>query len=258
MEILGQSTKAMTQHPYVHLGYLAASNREFFMIPLIPGLLLLLAGSFQLYFRKKRYFKTSIASIIIGLLFIAMAICFFFDKPNIPTKIISLTNLKGLSTPMTIYAQEYDGKLPNSENWCDLLVMKMDVYPDTFSSVGRDLQSGESAYALNENIINMKFSEIPANVVLLFETNLGVEEERTGSVLSRDYVKSLGIDKDYKVFQSCWNQVGGTEDITTEYHRGEGTCVLFSDGHTEFVKTEDIPKLKWHPEESEMPLEESE
>ena len=121
-----QSTKTTTQQPYVHLGYLAASNREFFMIPLIPGLLLLLAGSFQLYFRKKRYFKTSIASIIIGLLFIAMAICFFFDKPNIPTKIISLTNLKGLSTPMTIYAQEYDGKLPNSENWCDLLVMKMD------------------------------------------------------------------------------------------------------------------------------------
>ena len=258
MEILGQSTKATTQHPYVHLGYLAASNRDVFMFPLIPGLLLVLAGSLQLYFRKKRYFKASIASIIGGLLFLAMAISFFFDKPNIPTRIVSQTNLHSLSIAMEIYAQEYDDKLPNSENWCDLLVTKMGISPDNFTSISRDMESGESIYALNENVVNMKFSEIPADVVLLFETNLGIEERRTDSVLSRDYAKSLGIEKDYKVFQNRWNQVGGATDITTEYHNGIGAFVLFGDGYTEFVITEDIPKLRWHPDEVEMPLDESE
>ncbi len=253
MEILGQSTKATTQHPYMHLGYLAASNRDVFMIPLIPGLLLLVFGSLQLYFRKKRYFKASIASIIGGLIFLTMAISFFFDKPNIPSRILTSINYHALHISLSSFAKENDNNLPDSKHWCDLLISGTYAEPKYFTLSG--VKEGESAYALNENVLNLTLSEIPADMVLLFETNLGIEEERTGSFLSRDYVKSLGIEKDHKIFQNRWNQVGGAEDITTEYHKGEGACVLFAGGHCEFVKTGDIATLKWHPGESEMPLE---
>ena len=42
-----------------------------------------------------------------------------------------------------------------------------------------------------------------------------------------------------------WNQVGGPDILTTENHRGEGCNIVFADGHTEFVRTEDIDSLKW-------------
>ncbi len=54
------------------------------------------------------------------------------------------------------------------------------------------------------------------------------------------------------VFESRpgWNQAGGIELLTTENHRGEGCNVLFVDGHVEFVKPEDIPKLRWNNADS--------
>jgi prepilin-type processing-associated H-X9-DG protein len=41
-----------------------------------------------------------------------------------------------------------------------------------------------------------------------------------------------------------WNQVGGPAILTTEHHKGEGCNILFGDGHVEFVKKEEIPKLR--------------
>lgn len=255
MEILGQSTKAVTPQPYVHLGYVAASNRGNFMVPLVLGILLFIAGVAQLYIRKKRHCIGSIIAVFLGLLFIGLSVVSYFDRPRISLRVISGTNLKGLGTAIIVYAHENNGDLPDSENWCDLLIKEMDVSPLSFRMNDRGIKTGESIYALNENVVDMKLSEIPADVVLLFETNKGIKEERTTSVLSRGYAEFLGIEKDYKVFENRWNQVGGVEDITTEYQNGQGAYVLFGDGHPEFVKIEDIPNFKWHPEESEMPLE---
>jgi prepilin-type processing-associated H-X9-DG protein len=42
-----------------------------------------------------------------------------------------------------------------------------------------------------------------------------------------------------------WNQVGGPELLTTRHHEGKGCNVLFVDYHAEFVKGEEIPRLKW-------------
>ena len=42
-----------------------------------------------------------------------------------------------------------------------------------------------------------------------------------------------------------WNQVGGPELLTTDNHNGKGCNVLFNDLTVEFVKTEELAKLKW-------------
>jgi prepilin-type processing-associated H-X9-DG protein len=45
-----------------------------------------------------------------------------------------------------------------------------------------------------------------------------------------------------------WNQSGGPELLTTDNHKGDGCNVLFVDGHVDFVKTEDLNKLRWTPD----------
>ncbi|MFH1369948.1 MAG: H-X9-DG-CTERM domain-containing protein [Planctomycetota bacterium] len=36
-----------------------------------------------------------------------------------------------------------------------------------------------------------------------------------------------------------WNQSGGLELLTNENHHGEGSNILFCDGHVEFVEAND-------------------
>jgi hypothetical protein len=74
MEVLGQSTKTVTQPPYVHLGYTAASNL-FFPV----GILLVLIGAVQAFTKKKRYMVASILAIVIGVLFMVFSIAVFIE-----------------------------------------------------------------------------------------------------------------------------------------------------------------------------------
>ena len=73
---------------------------------------------------------------------------------------------------------------------------------------------GRCNYAMNKNVEKLGVNA-PPDMVLLFDDGPG------------------------------WNQCGGPELITAENHKGDGCNVLFVDGHVEFVKTEDISKLKW-------------
>jgi hypothetical protein len=114
------------------------------------------------------------------------------------------------------YAGDYDGQYPTADKWCDLLMTTSSV-ADTkqFICRGSDAKIGESSYALNKNIAGKKASEIPEDIVLLFEAEKG------------------------------WNQVGGPELLTLENHDGEGCNVLFGGLHVTFVKKERIADLNW-------------
>lgn len=150
-----------------------------------------------------------------------------------------------------VYAREYENKLPSSEKWCDVLISSVDVSPKSFRMPYLDINEGECLYAMNENVSRMEFSKIPADVVLLFETDLGIEQARTGSLLSRPFAKELGYTEDVKIFNNRWNQVGGPEDIKTDYHQRPGINILFGDGHVAFVREEKIDLLKWTVDEDE-------
>ena len=73
---------------------------------------------------------------------------------------------------------------------------------------------------MNKNLEKLDLRS-PPNMVLLFETHPG------------------------------WNQSGGPEILTTDNHNGEGCNVLFLDNHAEFVRTEDLNKLRWTVEQNE-------
>ncbi|MHC4265042.1 MAG: zinc-ribbon domain-containing protein [Planctomycetota bacterium] len=91
-----------------------------------------------------------------------------------------------------------------------------DINERMFSCHGDE--QGPCSYAINKNIENLTFDNAPPDMVLLFEATPG------------------------------WNQVGGPELLTAEHHYGEGCNILYVDGHVEFVRPQDLDKLKWTPE----------
>ncbi len=119
--------------------------------------------------------------------------------------------LKGLAIAMRIYAGDYNGASVPIDKWCDALAGI--VSPDGSERHFRCpmAHDGRCHYAMNPRAD----AQSAPDVVLLFESTGG------------------------------WNQAGGPELLTTKYHEGEGCGVLFVDGHVEFVKTQDIPRLKW-------------
>jgi prepilin-type processing-associated H-X9-DG protein len=149
-------------------------------------------------------------ALLLGILMPALA-----RTRQIAFRMVCGTNLSGLSKAMMIYANDYDDQYPTPEKWCDLLIEYCEVAPQSFICKGAP--EGPSNYALNENIAQLGIST-QLDIVLLFETHPG------------------------------WNQVGGPDILTTDNHQGDGCNVAFVDGHVEFVKTRDIPNLKWKPD----------
>jgi hypothetical protein len=126
-----------------------------------------------------------------------------------------------LSLLIKIYSDDNNGDYPSPDNWCDLLVdtylhsVKPDFFlcPGAIDKITED--SNQSSYVLNKNIVGMKASEIPPDVVLLFEGPVG------------------------------WNRMGGPELLTTAYHKEEGAFICFADIRVKFVRTEELAALKW-------------
>jgi prepilin-type processing-associated H-X9-DG protein len=121
-------------------------------------------------------------------------------------------NLVGLGKAMYIYTEDNNGRFPTPATWCDLLVQHADVQPQTLRCPGTG--EGSSSYAMNTFVRGLS-SDLPPDMVLLFEASPG------------------------------WNQVGGPELLAIERHQGDGCNVLFVDGHVEFVRSADLPRLRW-------------
>jgi hypothetical protein len=128
-------------------------------------------------------------------------------------RINCMARMHNIGRAINYYAEENDGKYPTPNKWCDLL-KKYVVEPErTF--VCPSAGDGRYHYAMNPNCE----PNSPPDMVLLFETKGG------------------------------WNQFGGPEILTFENHRGKGCNILFNDGRIEFVKPEELGKLKWKVEE---------
>ncbi len=78
----------------------------------------------------------------------------------------------------------------------------------------------KGTFVLNSNLLDKKPSQIPDDVVVIFESNLS----------PRDNV-----------------YIGGPNDISTWWHYGRGSLMVFGNGRVEFVKTEDFNNLRWKP-----------
>jgi len=124
------------------------------------------------------------------------------------------TNMRCLGNAMILYADDNNGKYPDTSKWCDLLIEHTGVSEEQFRCISAP--EGPCNYAMNKAIEKLG-PDAPADMVLLFETSAG------------------------------WNQAGGREILTADNHRGDGCNVLFNDLHVQFVKMADINDLKWSP-----------
>jgi prepilin-type processing-associated H-X9-DG protein len=149
--------------------------------------------------------------VLLGVL-IGVTILVYLFTPTVtvrqPSRLKCAANLHSLYAAVSVYAQEHDNAYPTPERWCDLLA-------DGFALMERfrcpEGNGDRCDYALNPHA----GTQSAPDVVLLFESTGG------------------------------WNQAGGPGLLTTKRHGGKGCNVLFVDGHVEFIKAEDTPRLKW-------------
>jgi len=165
-----------------------------------------------------------IPSLMVVLLpFIAMLLSImmpaFVKARGTARRAVCATNLKGLSTAMIVYMNDYDDQYPTPEKWCDLLIEKADVSPMSFRCP-LDTE-GSFSYAINENLYKIGDGKFPpAQMVAIFEANLGR------------------------------NGVGGPDDLVLRHGESinPGCNIGFADGHIEFVTEDRIADLQWTAE----------
>jgi hypothetical protein len=162
----------------------------------------------------------ALATLGIGAAAISLLIMLMTPVKQPPPLLVCGSNLHRLGFAMQVYANDFDGKYPAADKWCDLLMKGRNggyyLKEETFlcrSALKRG-DKGRSHYAMNPNCE----PNSPEDVVLLFETKGG------------------------------WNQFGGPEILTFENHKGKGCNILFNSGQVEFVKPEQISKLRWKAE----------
>jgi hypothetical protein len=159
--------------------------------------------------------KRIITGIIAIVLILTILIPAFFRVRSDVYKMYCCTNMSMLYMTMLLYAQDYNDKFPTSSNWCDLMIKLTDVKPKMFRCPGAP--EGPGNYAMNINVEKLG-TKSPPDMVVLFETKPG------------------------------WNQSSGPEILSTENHNVEGCNIVFMDCRVDFVKTEDLNKLKWTAE----------
>jgi hypothetical protein len=160
--------------------------------------------------------KTNRIFVITSIILILLVLAFFVNMYVRHTfgKIYCSEHMITVGKGIFRYAEDFNGKYPSPEEWCDLLIKKEYLRITQFSHFrkGGPIQS---YYAINP-LCNIN---CPNDVVLVFETKPG------------------------------WNQHGGPELLSFNNHWGKGANVLFNNGDVEFIKLEDVNKLKWKPDE---------
>jgi hypothetical protein len=159
------------------------------------------------------------------------------------------------------YNDNDGSNLPLPENWCDVLFSECDISLDGLNCVESDTIVGESAYAMNTNVVGRRLSELPPDMVFIFESDKGKEQARSLLLTERQFVQSgkRKIPNSYKHFYVHplrWNQLGGPDDAAFRHRAGNAmhSHVLFADGYIELIRNDQIRALRWSVEEpNDMP-----
>lgn len=209
--------------------------------------------------------KTSLRGSVLAIfvvIFSTVIGLFVFSLPfqgrvgYISQRVVCGTNLKGLGTALYIYAHEYGGRLPG-ELWCDRLIEYGDVSPKSLVCPSSGLIEGECSYALNKHILNHKLSELPADMVILFEIKCSRDSEQKEPINHRESfsqfpkVQELMATKQPIVLK-YWNQIAGPEALSTANHNYEGCNIVFADGHANYVTYNTLQTLRWSMEAPEL------
>lgn len=217
-------------------------------------IVLFLVGCSFLYFLIRQKFKQVGFCIIPCLLPVLTAGIIMPAMGGISPKLhkeICNRHIQEISKALKQYT-EHNDKVP--VEWCDALVLdcELRIYDLRCGRARSTFSEGESSYAFNKYVVGLPKSELPPDIVMLFETDcVGVNPENKIPMRERKFVNenTLYMVDEEEVKEGAWNQVGDIDILTCSYHAGLGCNILFADGHVEFVKKKDIPNLRWTVEE---------
>jgi len=178
--------------------------------------------------------KGNICAILGRDLGVLLVGCWFLETfgsvGSVPKDLaICAYNLQQLSKAILLYSNDNQGRYPEPNRWCDLLLeyeqieLKHFLCPDVTFQWHRQVfpwpvpKNEKCYYAMNPNCE----PNLPPDTVLLFETKGG------------------------------WNRFGGPELLTTENHLGRSN-ILFNDGRVERVGQKHIPDLNWGDEQKKL------
>ena len=125
------------------------------------------------------------------------------------------SNITRLAEMLSEYRSDNDGRFPNPEKWCDIL---LEQAKDESLFACPLAEGARCSYALNKHVVEAG-ADLSASMVLLFESEPG------------------------------WNQVGGPELMITphETRGGERGNVIFVGGRSRSVSEENVEELNWKP-----------
>jgi len=162
---------------------------------------------------KAKFPTTLIISIfVIFLVFYWLFIPYFPSHHGEQTPLTRCrVNMKQLGLGFQIYAYDNSDSYPPPDKWCDLISPYLGSLAENIFCCPA-VRERDCDYAMNPDCE----PNSPPETVLLFETQ-----------------------------ESGWNLSGGPELLSTENHGGSGCNIVFNDGSSTYVKTEEIPNLKW-------------
>jgi hypothetical protein len=214
------------KHFHITLILFACAPLYFFLsiIGLIPALFLLLyllitfVEGIREFFRAKQEKLKSIQTLVLpGFLvplFIAAAMILAFLSINIGTTRVFMRHgwvIESIGRSFREYAQNHENRWPEAEQWCNQLIEDRD---NNKSYLETEPESKLCQYAMNIYAQPLG-SQMPKDMVLLFESRRG------------------------------WNQSGGGELLPEDVEGNGRIAVLFGDLNVKHVRFRDIPYLRW-------------
>jgi len=217
------------------------------------ALVLSLIGFVQIYLSKGTRKGNGMLISVLAIVAIAVLIPAQGKVRPVAYTMVCGSNLSGIDKAMLSYQNDYNEKMPTAQRWCDLLVSFADVSPSQFVCKATDCRKGESSYAMNKYIADPNLSGVPADIVVLFETDAGREPHNPPYAIGANDGNIVEINNIPVVVRgpsldpNRWNQVGGPEILVTTHHKPEGSNILFGSGECRFVPKDQIGSLRWKP-----------
>ena len=171
----------------------------------------------------------AVAGLVMGYVVIALGVFLVPTAMLLPalsrakqraTQISCLNNVRQLDIAMTLYAAQSNQHLPSSNQWSDAILPFVSNQRVFHCALGPS--NYRSHYAFNSHLSDVVTTEIkqPFRTVLVFEESDG----------------------------DGWNMSGDQNLLEgAGPHGGRTVIVGFVDGHVEFVRRENLSKLKWEP-----------
>jgi len=188
-----------------------------------------------------------VLSLLISFMLVNIAVLFRIHQP-----IACGSNLSSLGKSMMLYAAHHKGQYPDPNNWCDLLIAHADADPKQFICSASGAEYGESSFALNINAVGRKLSDLPDDMVLIFEAKFDSNKSaRDFPLTSRPFAdfsqhKMENLHKNDKVYKDRWNIAGGPELVTSHNHNYKGCNIHFVNGAVSFEPADGFHNLRWY------------